>query len=80
MRLKHAFASSIRDTSETYHTAARVGFKCTPLHLAPNRVSLSKYVQSWISSPVPENTAPGFFRRAGGEQQKFSQFEMKIEF
>jgi ribosomal protein S18 acetylase RimI-like enzyme len=33
-----------------------------------------------IQALVPENMAPGFFRRAGGEQQKLNQFEMKIEF
>jgi GNAT superfamily N-acetyltransferase len=29
---------------------------------------------------VPENMAPGLFHRAGWEQQKLNQFEMKIEF
>jgi hypothetical protein len=32
------------------------------------------------SRTVPENMAPGLFRRAGWEQQKLNQFEMKIEF
>jgi ribosomal protein S18 acetylase RimI-like enzyme len=33
-----------------------------------------------IQALVPENMAPGLFRRAGWEQQKLNQFEMKIEF
>ena len=33
-----------------------------------------------IQALVPENMASGLFRRAGWEQQKLNQFEMKIEF
>jgi ribosomal protein S18 acetylase RimI-like enzyme len=33
-----------------------------------------------IPATVPENLAPGLLRKAGWEQQKFNQFEMKIEF
>jgi ribosomal protein S18 acetylase RimI-like enzyme len=33
-----------------------------------------------IQALVPENMAPGLFRRPGWERQKLNQFEMKIEF